>query len=487
MNLRELVQIWQRYWALVVSMLAVGLLTGCGALLLTAPEYTATARLFVSNQASGSATDLLQGSTYTQSRVESYAAVATLPIVLDAVIEDLDLDTTSAELATRVSSTVELDSLIINLSAEAPSAEESADLVNAVATSLSSTITGTLERPLAGRDPVVTVTPLEEAAPPAAPSWPSIPLVLVAGGFAGILLGVGLALILNALDQRVRQASQAEALLGVPLLGTIPRTRNLGTVPLIEEAALRSSFGEAVRALRTNLTFVDIGGSPRRIILVTSSVPGEGKSTISLSLAASLAAAGKSVILVDADLRVSRLSERLGLEAGVGLTDALLGRAAVTDLLQPIGESGALRVLASGRTPPNPAELLASPTFDRILQELHAEADYVVLDAPPVLPVADSLVLARAADAVLFVVGSALVKRPQLTNAKDALQRVHAPLVGVVVNLLAASDDRGRAYGYESRAYVEAVAKTGPAEPLGEPLAEAPAGPDDAKRELMRS
>lgn len=455
MNIRDLVSIWQRYWTLIVSVFALGILASCAALLIVAPRYMADARLFVSNQATGSSTDLLQGSTYTQNRVASYANVATDPIVLDPVIAELGLDATSDELAGRITATTERDSLIINLSAESDSAEGAATLVNAVADTLSTTITDTLERPLAGRDPVVTVTSLKQASAPASPTWPSIPLFLAAGAFAGLLLGISLALIVNALDLRVRTARQVEAIIEAPLLGTIPRTRSIDSDSVIDEATRRSSFGESLRALRTNLTFVDIGGSPRRCILVTSAVPSEGKSTISLTLAASIAGTGKTVILVDADLRASRLSERLGIEAGVGLTDVLLGRASAADLLQPVGTDGTFRILAAGQIPPNPAELLGSSTFEDVLDNLRELADYVIIDAPPVLPVADALVLAHLADGVLFVVGADRVKRPQVANARDALQRVQAPLLGTVVNMVAPSDERGGTYGYRAGAYLD--------------------------------
>ncbi|WP_292833434.1 polysaccharide biosynthesis tyrosine autokinase [Microbacterium sp.] len=457
MGLQDLQRVWQRFWSLVVSGLAVGLLVAAGAIWLIAPSYTSSARLFVSNQAVGSANDLLQGSTYTQTRMLSYAQVATDPIVLDPVIEELGLDTTAEALASQVTASAERDQLIISIEVSDPTPDGAAEIVNAVANRLSEVITTVIEEPLAGRDAAVAVTVLKEGVPATEPSWPVLWIFLTVGGGAGLLAGIGMALLLNTLDTRVRALRDLQDLTTLPVLGMITKTRRFGQTSLVNEMSSRSQFAESVRALRTNLQFVDAQGKPRRVLLITSTVPSEGKSTTALSLALSLAEAGKRVVLIDADMRKPRLATALGLEGAVGLTDVLIGRFEYDAIVQPVGAEHKLSVITAGMVPPNPAELLGGVRFTQLLEKLRSEFDYVVIDSPPVLAVTDAVLLSQRVDAVVYVVGVERVRRPQLQTGLEALARVDAPVVGLVVNHLPRSGVD--AYTYYWDAYSEEPAK----------------------------
>lgn len=150
--------------------------------------------------------------------------------------------------------------------------------------------------------------------------------------------------------------------------------------------------------------------------------------------------------LVDADLRSPRVAAMLAIEGGVGLTDVLLERVDLDAALQPIGADGRLSALAAGRIPPNPAELLGSPAFADLLRRIREQFEYVVIDSPPVLPVADAVALSRLVDGVVLVVGVERVRRPQFSSGLTALEQVGAPLVGVVVNRLARSGVDAYAY-----------------------------------------
>ena len=188
----------------------------------------------------------------------------------------------------------------------------------------------------------------------------------------------------------------------------------------------------------TALQFIcDAEGVQRRVLLITSSVPGEGKSTSTLSLALSLAEAGHRVALIDADLRKPCVAEMLGLEDSLGLTDLLVNRVGLEDVMQSVGDNRRLWVLPSGRVPPNPAELLGSPQFEELLTRFKNLFDYVIIDSPPVLPVSDAIVLSRSVDGVLLVAAIETVRRPQLETCVQTLERVGAPVIGVIANRLA--------------------------------------------------
>lgn len=459
MTLVDVMRVFQKFWALIILMLAAGLATAAIALLLVPSTYTSESRLFVSTQSLGTADELLQGSTYTQARMLSYARIASDPIVLDPVIARLDLDTSAEELASSVSASAERDQLIIDISADADSAVGASDIANAVADQLAEVITETIEAPVAGSDPLVSVTVVKYATPSPEPSWPVLWIFLTVGGVAGALLGVGLSFLLSALDTRVRNLDDITRIVAVPLIGMVSKDRRVQRHQPMAMLAGSNTFAESIRGIRTNLQFIDAGGIKRRILLMTSSVPGEGKSTTSLSLAASLAEADNRVIIIDADLRSPSLAKLTGLEGSVGLTDILLGRLDVRDAIQPIGATGNLFAVTSGRLPPNPAELLASKTFAEFISALRQEADYIIIDSPPVLAVADAFELARVADGVALIVGVERVRRPQLETAIGALRQVGAPLIGVVANRLARTgvDAYGYyAYGYQSQAAEEA-------------------------------
>ena len=482
MNLVDVLRVFQRFWALILVLVAAGLATAAVALMLVAPTYTAAARLFVSTQSLGTADELLQGSTYTQARMASYAVIASDPIVLDPVIRDLGLDTTADELSSRVTAIAEPNQLIIGITAKASNAGDAAKIANAVAKELSNVITKKIEAPVAGSDSLVSVTIVKRANPPASPSWPVSWIFLAAGAAGGLVLGIGLAFLLSALDSRVRHLDDLTRLSTVPLIGTISKDRRLQQRRPLELMEGTNTFAESARAIRTNLQFIDAGGVDRRVLLLTSSIPGEGKSTASVSLAAALAQSGSRVVLVDADLRNPSVANLTGLEGGAGLTDLLLGRAQIDDVAQTAGTAGNLWAITAGRIPPNPAELLGSQRFHDVVANLRSQFDYVIIDSPPVLAVADALEMSRAVDGVVLVVGIERVRGPQLETALTSLRQISASPIGLVANRLARTgvDAYGYyAYGYQMQAEEESRAKRkSEAVPTREeaPLAAEPAG-----------
>jgi capsular exopolysaccharide synthesis family protein len=249
------------------------------------------------------------------------------------------------------------------------------------------------------------------------------------------------------LDNRIRTPRDAELITGAPAIGAIAYDAKAKERPLIVHADPSSPRAESFRALRTNLQFLDMGG--RSSFVITSSIPSEGKSTTTINLAIALADAGKRVALLDTDLRKPKVAEYLGIEGGAGLTDVLIGRADVRDVMLPWG-GRSLYVLPAGKIPPNPSELLGSTQMGVLLGALENDFDVVLCDGPPLLPVTDAAILSRLTSGALMVVAAGRTTKHQLTGATEALNAVDAKLAGFVMSMVPTRgpDSYYSAYGY---------------------------------------
>jgi capsular exopolysaccharide synthesis family protein len=282
---------------------------------------------------------------------------------------------------------------------------------------------------------------------PMFPSSPKKTQNVLLGVVVGLLLAIGLVLLIEALDDRLRSAEEIESRSGAPSLGSVPYTRDLskssGAATVVHQTT--SAVAEAYRTLRTNLRFLSVE-CPLRTLLVTSSVKGEGKSTTAANLAAAFAVSGVRTILVSADLRRPSVHRFFGLQNSVGVVDAVLPNVALEGLLQT-NELPHLRVLAAGRVPPNPTEILSSARFAEILEVLSSAADLVIVDSPPLLGVADASALASRVDGVLLVVNPGEANRRSLEHAVAQLHKAGGRLLGTVMN--AVGPGTGYGYGYD--------------------------------------
>jgi capsular exopolysaccharide synthesis family protein len=450
MRSRAPLEVVRRRWRWVAVVALLGALAGLAYSLSVPKTYRATAGVFFSLQYGDSASDLVQGSTYTQNQVTSFARLATTPAVLDPVIDDLGLDTTPNALAGRIEASAPLDTVLVEVTVTDGSADGSARIANAVVDTLSRTVENLAPRNDNGR-PTVEATTVAPAEVPGGPASPKPPLNVAVGLGIGLLAGLALAWVRETLDNRVRDASVVAEVTDLPVVGTIgSRSRN--SQPVVIESDPHSPQADFFRQLGTNLQFLGVpgaGGSGNgrelRTVMVTSSVPAEGKSTVAANLAAALAESNARVVLVDADLRRPATAQMLGLEGAAGLSTILIGRATIDDVLQEWGTSG-LHVLASGRVPPNSGELLNSPAMRQVLAELRQRYDFVILDAPPLLPVADAVILSRAVDGAIVVANVTKVRRHQLAESLRSLGQVKARVLGVVLNQVKRRDS---SYSYE--------------------------------------
>lgn len=467
-ELRDYIRVLRKRWKFIVLLTVLALVGAGAASVLATPQYEARTQLFVSTQASGTAVELLQGSNFTQQRVKSYADVVTSPVVLDPVISELGLEESPRSLAARISAEAPLDTVLINISVRDESPEQAARIANAVGESFT-TVISELEEPTGDGSSPVRISTVDPADVPEAPVSPNTKLNLALGLLVGLALGVGAAVLRETLDTSVRGEDDVRQVTDASVLGGIAWDDEAPKRPLIVQASPHSTRAEAFRQLRTNLQFVDVANHPRSIV-ITSSVPGEGKSTTVANLAITMAEAGSRVCLVEGDLRRPMVTEYLGLEHSVGLTTVLIGQADLADVVQPWG-AGNLHVLPSGQVPPNPSELLGSAAMDKLLRTLENSYDVVIIDAPPLLPVTDAAVLSKLADGAVIVVGSQKINRDQLARAVANLEAVDARLLGVVLNLLPTKGPDAYSYysygyaSYEHGGAPEAPALTGRAAP----------------------
>jgi capsular exopolysaccharide synthesis family protein len=267
------------------------------------------------------------------------------------------------------------------------------------------------------------------------------------GLLLGLLLSFGLAFLLEKLDETIKTPEDIERHLHLPVIGIVPKIAD----EVIESAATdpRSSFSEAYRSLRTGLQYATESGAPR-VLLITSALAGEGKTTTAVMLARKFAQLGIKVLLIDADLRRPSLHTRLNLDNESGLSDYLSGQAGASSIFRPTTEAN-LTVVTSGGTPPNPAELLSAARFRSLLTEAVQTYDQVIIDGPPLLGLADAPIIANAADGTLIAIEAGNARIGVLRGALKRLFAVRARIAGALLvkyDPRAAGEGYGYGYGY---------------------------------------
>jgi len=453
MELRDYLRILRAHWVGILLLTVLGGVAAFGWTSLQPRVYTASASGIVQSTGGGSDTgSALVGNQLASSKVSSYVNIGGWRSVAEHAIVALDLDTTPAVLVTRVAVSNPLNTAIINVSAGAASPEAARDLAEAWIDGMVAEI-NTLE----SGDPVVpgavTLMAGQSASLPSEPSSPNVRLNLALGVLIGLALGIGYAVIRHVLDRRVRHPRDIERETGVSVVGTLPLekeltgARTLVTFDGATQTATSTHLSEAMRELRTNLQFMDVDHPPR-IIVVTSPLPGDGKSTTSANLALSLAAAGQRTILIDADLRRPVVGSVFHLPEGAGLSDVLAGRATIDEVIHQPDPSGNLFVLTAGRIPPNPSEVLGSQRMRDLLKGLR-ETAMVIVDSPPAIPVADAAILSTAADGVLLVVSAGRTTFEMMQKAVENVARTNGRVLGAVLNKVPRRGAESGYYGYQ--------------------------------------
>ncbi len=294
-----------------------------------------------------------------------------------------------------------------------------------------------------GGDPVVAVTILDRATVPTDPVAPQPARNILLAVAIGLAAGIALMLLVERLDVTVKQAAEIEKL-GLPALGSVP-TLDIPRDVLYLEQDPQGMGGEAFRKLRTSLGFLGVE-VPLRTILVTSPGPTEGKTTIAVNLAAAFAFGGLRTLLVEADLRRPSLHVIFEMRGTKGLTTAIVGQISSAEAVASTDVPN-LSVMLAGAIPPNPVELLGSEQMSELLEKMKKQFDVLIVDSPPLIPVADPAVLASRCDGVLLVARAGKTDRQRLSDSSQIVERVGGRLLGIVLNFVRRGEDDLN-YGY---------------------------------------
>lgn len=295
------------------------------------------------------------------------------------------------------------------------------------------------------------ITVVDPGRVPAKPVKPNVPLYLLAALSAGLIVGISGALLADSLDNKINSVSDLEGEIGQSVLGLLPLVPETTGRALILDAP-QSPYVEALRAMRTGV-LLSQSDTPPKVILVTSSLASEGKSTTSINLAIALAQTNKKTLIVDTDLRRGTLRRRFRLHHGPGLSDLLAGQSAEPAIEEVEGVPN-LNVLAAGSKTPNPSELLSSEAMRTWIKRWKSEYDFVVLDSAPVLPVTDTVALNTMVDVSVLLARSGVTEKPQITRSYSMLCRGGKHFVGLVLNCLAIRDKSYYGYyGYKDKTY----------------------------------
>ncbi|MEV4640419.1 polysaccharide biosynthesis tyrosine autokinase [Actinoplanes sp. NPDC049548] len=441
-DLRDYIRVARKRWWMVAVALAVSVGVMALITMQTVPKYATSVTFFITTPNTGVA-DAYQGGLFSQQRVKSYANLLTGDRLANAVASRPDLGLTADEVRDRITAQAVPETVLLEAVATDSSKRRSLLIAAELATQFKRLVES-LETPPGMRSSSVKVEVVAGPELDEVPVSPRPVRNLALAGLLGLIVGAGAAVLREMLDTTVKTSEALHELASAPVLAGVPFDADAKAGPLMLAVGGHSARAEALRQLRTNLQYVDVD-RPVKTLVVTSAVPGEGKSSTACGLAVLFAEAGQQVLIIDADLRRPRIADYFGVEGGVGLTTVLAGKASVDDVVQRYGTD--LWVLPSGFLPPNPSELLGSQHMANLLDDLRGRFDMIIVDCPPLLPVTDGAVVAARADGALLLARSRKTTSTQVTSAVRALESVDARLLGCVFNMVAAKGPE--AYYYD--------------------------------------
>ncbi|MDY6054837.1 polysaccharide biosynthesis tyrosine autokinase [Micrococcus sp.] len=477
-SFRDLLATIRRHWRVVVTAPLIGLLIATLWTMAQPARYTSTASALVSIGSGDNIGVALTADNLAKSKARQYAELGRSRSVAENALSRVNADISTSEALEdiEVSNTEQSAQLTIRATASSPElAQQLASAwVAALGEQVASLESGNLTSPAPGAptsSSPIRVAPLSDATLPGTPSSPNAPLALALGFLAGLAIGLLYALVRKVLDNRVRSARALEERFGLTILGTIPevsgsrrggsqaqRTHTNRVMMNHDESSLTASEKrarfrtvESFKELRTNIQFLRPDHAPRAVT-ITSSHPAEGKSSVASNLALALAQSGTPVVLVDGDLRRPVLAKSFGLVEGVGVTDVVLGQASVDDVLQYLPDVPGFALLGAGRVPPNPSEIVASDRFNNLIRELSGEA-FVVIDAPPLLPVTDAAIMARRFDGCILVVSAGRSTFDELEKVVSSVHKIQGEILGAVLNRVPTSGSEASSYQYYGDSY----------------------------------
>ncbi|WP_270408221.1 polysaccharide biosynthesis tyrosine autokinase [Brachybacterium paraconglomeratum] len=450
MTIEDFLRLLLRNLLLLVAGLVLGAAAGYGLSFTQSTTYSASALGYVSASAQSDENgDPIQQASgnmaFQYQKAQSYLPLFNTRAVGQRIVDDLGLEASPDAVAGSLQTTLDPNAPIITVEAVAPTAEEASAIANAAveatAAEARSLETGGNENAAVG----VQLTNYQNAVVPGAPVSPDREKFLIAGAAFGLLVALGLAWLRDRNDSRLRTADDVTDVVGLPTLGALPDAKELarskdGMLP--EPTSFPSR--EALRKLRTNLRYIDVDNPPRSIV-VTSSAPGEGKSTVAANLARVMARAGQPTLLVDADLRRPMIAQQFSVDGEVGLSQLLAASVSLEDVAEPTTVP-LLTLLPAGQIPPNPSELLGSRRMQELIEELSRQY-FVIIDAPPVLAVTDAQLLTRHSDGAILVAVPGQTRTAAMQKAVEAIRAVSGTVYGAVLNRASTGRLNRLAYG----------------------------------------
>lgn len=431
MTLQDYIDALRRQWIVIVALTIIGAGAAFGYSRTLPPEYSSTAAVMVIPQRGDSTNELVQGSSYVQSLVQTYAVLASSPLVLTPVIDDLELDETATQLAKRVSVVNTLNTVVIEISVTDTDKERAQETAAAITDSLIGAVAEVSPSDAEGA-PAVRLETIAPAREPQAPIGPNTRLFAIIGAAIGFGLSVAYALFRRVLGTRISERSDIAAVTDAPVIGEIVAWRRTYTILSTMLRSRDSRSAESFRALAANLKYVAVDRD-LQVVMMTSSAPHEGKSSVSIGLAAALAESNHDVLLIDADLRRSSVATALQLEGAVGVTSILVGDVTFDEAVQH-SEAMNIDIIAGGATAPNPGQLITSHRLRELVAEARERYEYVIVDSAPALVVSDALWLADLSDGVLVVARSGRTRRKQISAVLSTLKSTKKDVVGIVLN-----------------------------------------------------
>ena len=438
MSIADLLQIVRKHLASAIISFVVVFAAVAAVTFIMPPKYTATAEVFATYAGQSGETqttnDMSSGANYLNTQITTYPELVKTEAVLQPVIKDLGLDMTTTDLADVVTATNPPNTFMVDISAEVGDPQQAADIANSVAKNLADQISSDLYNNSSSSGSPIKLTVVQKAQTPTGQSSPNIPLYLAAGLILGLIGGTLLSQLLfgalsSLLSFDVRELTHASS------LGTVPQATILDDSRPVVVAQPAGSEAEEFRRIRTNLSFLTTTATQGhgRLLIITSTDPSEGKTTVSSNVAVALAEEGKSVLLIDADLRHPSVAHKLGIEGHVGLSHVLSRQASPADVIQKYWKPN-LHIMPAGKRPANASILLNSDLMKEMVEQALTQYDYVIIDTAPLSVANDATVFGRMAGGLVLVTGKGVVEKKELENTATALQAAEVPILGFIFN-----------------------------------------------------